>query len=1000
MQRNCLFIVFFLFLITYFLSLPATTPVSAQTSSDWYMAGANPQRTGWSTTSVGAGSVVWYRPIEAYIDQKVQLIAAGGMIFVSTSRGLVALDAANGSLRWRYDTQLPLGHSPTVDTTQNPHILYVGGLDKKLHALNAATGQLLWTYSNTAAGFSTNPLVVENKVILGNRDGAVYAVNKQGSANAGQLAWKFQTSGPVLFSPAYINGRVYVASNDNHAYAINSSNGTQVWRSSKLPGDGFHSYYPVIYRDKVIFPTTYIKGGHVANEFRMRNAGGGVYEPYFEGDPLASGDGGLIGTVEGPTSWSNGWHTLYPWRVLEHFENNPNSTDVLFHKPEERPLIVLNQSDGREFTFDSDGDGHPEYVPFSFWRGHGTNYPPIVDLNDQMLYSTNPIACCSDAKGKLYGWNINYPSRVAIVGANSNVSPQTIGQGGGWAAMAEPQSFSGGGTSIYRSLCCDRVGDRFNSITPAGTNQYWSYNLGGQIPGYDFLWQISPVSISRHQGWYKGNYNTGTGVYHSHGDQAPLIPYNGRVYVHRSNVIIAYGTGTSLGQLPIIPATQPNQSLIIPSETELKNRLNTEIQKIVDVNGHLRPGWLSANLHNYGSNREGFEDYFDNPGDTLFTLSYAYPHLSSSLQTQVASYLSQKLIPDFFDTDPNSNNPVMYAKMGYADRPPREWLDIPPDFLATFRPQTPSTSPGAWSFSYPQHNFYALYLYAKNVPGVNAGRMYTLAKSKLKVPTGLSTDVETTTFTQDPFEHNAWITGYHGFLKLQELAGMQTADATLRNNVIAEHTRLVNLRASLFNKETAWVDLDANTAVNAKKSLDIARNFMFLSPELAQDYRNNSQLFQKAQDALSMYENIAAFWFVGKYESMPGESSFQNLYSQPALFQAKAWILRQPRQELYKYLDTPMFARGDLFYIQNLVTTIEAPLDSTIPTSTQSPSSPTPTPIPGDANGDGRVDGLDYVIWLNNYGITNATGPSQGDFNSDARVDGLDYVVWLNNYGT
>jgi hypothetical protein len=76
---------------------------------------------------------------------------------------------------------------------------------------------------------------------------------------------------------------------------------------------------------------------------------------------------------------------------------------------------------------------------------------------------------------------------------------------------------------------------------------------------------------------------------------------------------------------------------------------------------------------------------------------------------------------------------------------------------------------------------------------------------------------------------------------------------------------------------------------------------------------------------------------------------------------------------------------------------------TTTPTNSPTPqptASSTPTLKPGDANGDGRVDGLDYVIWLNNYGRTDATGPTQGDFNSDSRVDGLDYVVWLNNYGT
>jgi len=52
----------------------------------------------------------------------------------------------------------------------------------------------------------------------------------------------------------------------------------------------------------------------------------------------------------------------------------------------------------------------------------------------------------------------------------------------------------------------------------------------------------------------------------------------------------------------------------------------------------------------------------------------------------------------------------------------------------------------------------------------------------------------------------------------------------------------------------------------------------------------------------------------------------------------------------------------------------------------------------GDANSDGKVDGIDYVIWLNHYG-QNVSSSAVGDFNSDNRVDGIDYVVWLNNYG-
>ena len=53
---------------------------------------------------------------------------------------------------------------------------------------------------------------------------------------------------------------------------------------------------------------------------------------------------------------------------------------------------------------------------------------------------------------------------------------------------------------------------------------------------------------------------------------------------------------------------------------------------------------------------------------------------------------------------------------------------------------------------------------------------------------------------------------------------------------------------------------------------------------------------------------------------------------------------------------------------------------------------------PGDATGDGRVDGLDYAVWLDHLHATTADGPASGDFNGDGQVDDQDHAVWLENY--
>jgi hypothetical protein len=60
-------------------------------------------------------------------------------------------------------------------------------------------------------------------------------------------------------------------------------------------------------------------------------------------------------------------------------------------------------------------------------------------------------------------------------------------------------------------------------------------------------------------------------------------------------------------------------------------------------------------------------------------------------------------------------------------------------------------------------------------------------------------------------------------------------------------------------------------------------------------------------------------------------------------------------------------------------------------------------PLPGDGNGDGKVDGHDYLIWAGNYGDNPADdppgSPGNGDFNNDGLVDGNDYLTWAENYG-
>lgn len=60
-------------------------------------------------------------------------------------------------------------------------------------------------------------------------------------------------------------------------------------------------------------------------------------------------------------------------------------------------------------------------------------------------------------------------------------------------------------------------------------------------------------------------------------------------------------------------------------------------------------------------------------------------------------------------------------------------------------------------------------------------------------------------------------------------------------------------------------------------------------------------------------------------------------------------------------------------------------------------TTPTGTGTPGDANGDGKVNITDYIVWIQNFDLSRY-GPSYGDFNSSGFIDSIDYTIWMKNY--
>jgi hypothetical protein len=59
---------------------------------------------------------------------------------------------------------------------------------------------------------------------------------------------------------------------------------------------------------------------------------------------------------------------------------------------------------------------------------------------------------------------------------------------------------------------------------------------------------------------------------------------------------------------------------------------------------------------------------------------------------------------------------------------------------------------------------------------------------------------------------------------------------------------------------------------------------------------------------------------------------------------------------------------------------------------------PAQVALPGDFNLDGKVDGVDFLIWQSHYGTASGATLLNGDANGDGNVDGVDFLTWQAAY--
>jgi len=87
------------------------------------------------------------------------------------------------------------------------------------------TNQTQWAYTTGGALSFSSPAVVDGKVYIGSNDMKVYCLD----ASTGAHIWNYTTGGLVDSSPAVADGKVYIGSYDGKVYCLNASTGVHIW---------------------------------------------------------------------------------------------------------------------------------------------------------------------------------------------------------------------------------------------------------------------------------------------------------------------------------------------------------------------------------------------------------------------------------------------------------------------------------------------------------------------------------------------------------------------------------------------------------------------------------------------------------------------------------------------------------------------------------------------------------------------------------------------------
>jgi hypothetical protein len=824
---------------------------TATAQADWTTLRGNTQRSGFIEAEINQPfHVAWVRHFTGErLGTAMEPIVADDKLFVATHNGGIhALDAQTGQHLWSFQAYGAFLHSPAfADNT-----VITVSTDGYLYALDATNGKQKWSFFVGHGGSSASPTIAENSIFIGTRKGDFVAVD----IASGDLKWKKSFEIPIRQTASYFRNKVYFTGEDLRVRCLDATTGEAVWTSEPLVGQTARDYYPVVVelngRAFVIVRTN----------------------PIINMAKLISQDRHYICEFMGVDDSS--------WQKLEEWTKSSEAMGITSLWLDEQDAIVNDLEEHIEvrtfFVMDAETGKQTEFAPILWCAGcQGCGSPPVLMPDGRLLVFYRSV----------YGnWNMGVAPLVSLGLLDLNTMEiNHLAHKHGiqppwntfWGTADESQNFVVAGNTLL--------------IVHQDT-----------LSGFDMKSkELFPIAGNRDS--WGGFHNLPWARNEWHGPARGGVAVVGnRIYWMTGSRIICVVSGEQ-GQNA--EDVEINAEKI---ETGTKTPLLPDVKQMLAdaVKEFLSEKWAPFMMEPGLADRDFA---FDDSGDVFESLSYAFPYLPKELQERVKEFLASEW----------GSHPPYTIKSSYNlnEGSRREYFTTLP---------APLTKPDIEN-SHPFGNIYSVKLYAEKC---NEWSRVLSSWQDLRacfddfIKTGWKLTPE-----NGDLNVNRYLSSLIAFADIADKAG--DADAVRQAKAITEQTADAlalwwknsseNMTLPVFKDVSEWDSFIGKgdtlffriTPHRSKIAL-----FHEMTPEVAHLIRSRIQ--NEIDSIWKAFETLCPTWYLSGEERQVhyGENFIDLPDFNIDAFKAMAWLLNvKSSDEFIEYLDIPL-CRADLSYIMKL----------------------------------------------------------------------------------